>query len=249
MNKPPFFPIATSAPTLELHDERVDLPTNRAPTLEPHDEEVELPTSTAEAQVVEGPAFLKVQGVIAIPESLQSNNSNNGHTTTIKIKEPIQYFGICFYTVFTIVWNGIMLFTINALGLVALFFPHTWIGIYLIHFIFCLLFNSTITTITSSTVNVRVTPFSAGNPSKSYALDDETVKGIRCKRESHFKGNGGTPLGGTFSHYSYEVHIAREDGSSDKVLAGLKYVAEAQFVAQEIERIMSIRDNEKTYVV
>ena len=233
MNKPPFFPIATSAPTLELHDERVDLPTNRAPTLEPHDEEVELPTSTAEAQVVEGPAFLKVQGVITIPESLQSNNSDNGHTTTIKIKEPIQYIGFCFLAVFTIVWNGIMLFTINALGLVALFFPHTWIGIYLIHFIFCLLFNSTITTITSSTVNVRVTPFSAGNPSKSYALDDETVKGIRCKR-------------GTFDEDSYEVHIAREDGSSDKVLAGLKYVAEAQFVAQEIERIMSIRDNEKT---
>ena len=236
MNKPPFFPIATSAPTLELHDEKVGLPSNRAPTLEPHDEEVELPTSTAEAQVVEGPAFLKVQGVIAIPESLQSNNSDNGHTTTIKIKEPLQYIGICFLAVFTIVWNGVMLFTLNALGLVALFFPHTWIGIYLIHSIFCLLFNSTITTITSSTVNVRVTPFSAGNPSKSYALDDETVKGIRCKR-------------GTFDEDSYEVHIAREDGSSDTVLAGLKYVAEAQFVAQEIERIMSIRDNEKTYVV
>lgn len=233
MNKPPFFPLATSAPPLELHDERVDLPTNRAPTLEPHDEEVELPTSTAEAQVVEGPAFLKVQGVIAIPESLQSNNSDNGHTTTIKIKWPIEYFGICFLTVFTIVWNGVIFITFDALGLVALFIPHTWVGIYLIHFILCLLFNSTITTITSSTVNVRVTPFSAGNPSKSYALDDETVKGIRC----------------TFDEDSYEVHIAREDGSSDKVLAGLKYVAEAQFVAQEIERIMSIRDNEKTYVV
>ena len=78
MNKPPFFPIATSAPTLELHDERVDLPTNRAPTLEPHDEEVELPTSTAEAQVVEGPAFLKVQGVIVEVEnkSKQPSSSN-----------------------------------------------------------------------------------------------------------------------------------------------------------------------------
>eukprot|EP00979_Chaetoceros_neogracilis_P008922 scaffold2006_cov283-Chaetoceros_neogracile.AAC.6 len=231
MNKPPYyFKIATSVP----------------PTLETHDEEVELPTITAEAQVVEdvelavtpavvastyvegqvytfsrslpchegrsidvlgtppaaaepdaNAAFLKVQGVIAIPESLQQSNHNSDYgqqtTSTIKIKLPIKdttFLNVVF-------WNGIVIlvFFASSMGLLA-----------------C-------------------------DPFKSYALDDETVKEIRCKREV---GSTGVDL--------YEVHIAREDGSSDKVLVGLMHVEEALFVAQEIERIMSIQDNEKTKI-
>jgi hypothetical protein len=185
------------------------------------------------------PAFLKVQGVIAIPESLQQSNHNSDYgqqtTSTIKIKLPTEDIFIA--VVFMTLWNGIILVFTSSRPLI-LFFPPTWFGIALIYSILCMLFNSTIITITSSSVTVQqVTPISACDPFKSYALDDETVKEIRCKRE----------VGSTGVDF-YEVHIAREDGSSDKVLVLLRHVEEALFVAQEIERIMSIQDNEKTKI-
>lgn len=269
MNKAFFIPIATSEPTVEPHDEEVELTTITAEAQVVEDvKDVELAVTVVASTYVEGqpytlsralpcrggrsidvletpaelhvsaPAFLKVQGHIEIPESLQSNNSDYGHTTTIKRKWG-DWPQDCCLVMFAILWNGFILITFDALGWGALFIPHTWIGIYLVYHIVCLLFNSTVTTITSSTVNVRATPFSVCHRSKSYALDDETVKEIRCKREVTQEGKT----------VSYEVHIVREDGSSDRVLVGLEYVEEALFVAQEIERMMSIRDNEKTNVV
>ena len=215
-------------------------PTATAVTVEEHPQQVitrAVSTQVGQLVVTEtpvhserAPAYISAQGPVDMP--IRCQVQREGNQTIIQIR----WFGgiVCCLTFFTVVWNGIVVFTMVFLGWFAVLIPHSWVGVFLIYLTACGFLNSTYITITYDNVEVDQRPLKLCRPSKTIQFNKSGHEEMRVKRTVKTTDKG--------EHITYELHLWDTRTGSFTLLPFRHHQLEvALFLAQEIQKYLTLR--------
>ena len=216
------------------------VPTATAVTVEEHPQQVitrAVSTQVGQLVVTEtpvhserAPAYISAQGPVDMP--IRCQVQREGNQTIIQIR----WFGgiVCCLTFFTVVWNGIVVFTMVFLGWFAVLIPHSWVGVFLIYLTACGFLNSTYITITYDNVEVDQRPLKLCRPSKTIQFNKSGHEEMRVKRTVKTTDKG--------EHITYELHLWDTRTGSFTLLPFRHHQLEvALFLAQEIQKYLTLR--------
>lgn len=143
-------------------------------------------------------------------------------------------------TIFALFWNGMMFSLVGSMitdiperGLEAvfpfIFFPHIWVGFYLIYYVLAGYINQTRMIVDGQTIRIQHGPLPwIGNKT----LDSSDVVQLYTKQHRGRNNWGGT----------YQLHAVADSDKHEKLLSGLEDSEHALFVEQEVERFLGIED-------
>lgn len=150
------------------------------------------------------------------------------------------------FTLFTIFWNGFMLFFIinvidifsytdgklifNGLGNLfpGIFLPHLWVGLFMIYFTLTLYINKTTIFVDPHQLQIRHSPLPwRGN----HTIQRANIEQLYTKINHRNNGKG-----------TYEVHAILKEDKSKKILSGLETSDFALYIEQELENYWGIQN-------
>ena len=177
------------------------------------------------------PAYISAQGPVDMPSRCQVHRE--GDQTVIQIRWfSSSIFGL---TLFTIIWNCFIVFSLFAAGWFVLLIPHTWIGVYLLYSTVCDFLNSTYITISHNCVQVDQRPLKLCTPLKTTQFNKNGNAEIRVKRHVDTTSRGDVNI-------TYELHNwDTRTGSFTVLPVRHRQMDVALFVAQEIQKYLSPR--------